>query len=154
MWRANPLIALATLPACSLLEVNAVTSKPSAKTLAGTYTVEHISWLAPKQRNLKKISLEISAGGTFKANEVSSGTWIPAGAGNWEMKPIRGHDLGSRETWGIHFNSPGSSQVTAYWLGEVHAPNKLMFEDPSGNWLFRDYLILKKVEQARKDDGR
>lgn len=121
--------------------------KPSTDDLSGTYVVDEVSWIVPQRRDLKEISLSLSKDGSYRLRSSDpnlSSPLIPARAGKWSIEPMRGMDLGSRETWGVRFSMPNGRATSAFCL-EPRAPHRLLFEDYSRR-SGGDLLILKRAE--------
>jgi hypothetical protein len=124
-------------------------SMPSKESVVGTYSVESISWFVPSRRELKKVSLSLSNNGTYQLHTQHNRLFsplIPALSGQWTISPMRGMDLGSRETWGVRFAS-ALGVTTEAWLLEEIPPYRIMFSDYSRRSHVGELLILKKAEQ-------
>lgn len=122
--------------------------KPSSDQLSGKYTVDEVTWFVPNRKDLKEVSLILSKDGSYRLrsnNPNLSSPLIPAQAGEWSIEPMRGMDLGSRETWGVRFSLPNGRSTSAFCL-EPSAPYRLLFDDysrRSGGGM----LILKRADE-------
>jgi hypothetical protein len=123
--------------------------KISKDDLLGRYIVQKVSWSAPDRQNLKKAILLLSKDGSYRLSGVNADTsspLLPRFSGRWELIPYRGMDLGSRETWMIHFTSSKGKSTNA-WCLDSESPYRLMIVD-SSRFEIGEYLFLK-----RADDG-
>lgn len=135
---------------CSLLQGSLTRTKPTNSSLVGTYSVENISWFASNRHELKRVSLILASNGTYELStphDRVSSPLIPARSGEWSLSPMRGMDLGSRETWGISF-VPVDGAASKAWLLEDQPPYRIMFLDYSKRTQFGDLLVLKKDDQG------
>ena len=141
-------LILATLPR-GLSQGTLTFSMPPKESVEGTYSVESVSWFVPSRQELKDVSLSLSNNGTYQLhthhNRLSS-PLIPAPSGDWTIAPMRGMDLGSRETWGVCFTS-SLGVTTEAWLLEEMPPYRIMFTDYSRRSQVGELLVLRKAEQ-------
>jgi hypothetical protein len=125
--------------------------KPAKSALIGNYKVDYTSLGIPNAETLKSTTIKLSANGSFSvySNEPeTSGTFLPSGSGIWRLHPDRGRiDFGSRENWGIRFESTCGTRFVANCLGDT-SPYRLLFIDSSCHGMFCNHLIMKKVEQG------
>jgi hypothetical protein len=140
-----PILCTLALSSCGLFEGTPTFSKPSKNSVAGTYSVESISWFVSSRRELKNVTLTLSDNGSYQLHaqhERLSSPLIPSPSGEWTISPKRGMDLGSRETWGVRFTS-SLGTTTEAWLLEEMPPYRIMFCDYSRREV-GELLVLKK----------
>lgn len=146
-------LGMITLRSCSLFQGSPTFTKPTKESLVGAYSVENISWFVSNRQELKKVSLTLASNGAYKLHtphDLVSSPLIPVRSGQWSIIPMRGMDLGSRETWGVSF-VPANRAASEAWLLENKPPYRIMFTDYSRRTLFGDLLVLKKDDQGGKD---
>lgn len=141
------------LRSCSLFQGSPTFIEPTKDSLAGTYSVENISWFASNRQELKSMSLILASNGTYELrtpHDRVSSLLIPARSGEWSLSPMRGMDLGSRETWGISF-VPVDGAASKACLLENKPPYRIMFIDYSKRTQFGDLLVWKKDDHGGED---
>jgi hypothetical protein len=126
--------------------------KPNPQDLAGTYAVTKVSLSADSRDQLRRVSLEIHADGTFQLHNPSpdlTSPLIPGARGTWKLELSSGVDIASGQSWGICFMGIDGTWRTGMCVHSgkaANSPYELVFLDSPGNRVFDDLLVMDRVK--------
>jgi hypothetical protein len=121
-------------------------TEPSKRDLAGTYTVETISWRVSGKKVLRSASFHLSPDGRYRMSGIPRDFYspmLPGPSGTFEIIDVYGIDFASRGNQGVRFVSKDKVR-SCHCQGEPK-PWGLMFTDFRTHGPLGDYLLLRRT---------